>query len=196
MNSASSPANAAAVSAKTSPMPTLRSMFWNDGIFKQTVNTAGFALMVAVGIWWVTQPVPGVPASVDRSFDEDVGAVVPPIAAAICAVAAILAIWRWFYVRKVFTVGTVVPAKIVKLKCDKWQTSANVDQSHGSKTETRYSYYITFTYTHQGEERTLKRKLPNSGYFFGLHEGGPVELMVLDSKPDKPLIRPVYLNRR
>lgn len=170
-------------------------MFWNDGIFKRSVNTAGFALMWAVGVWWVTQPVPGVPASVDRSFEEAIRPVVPPIAAAISAIAVIISIWRWFFVRKVFTEGAVVTGKIVKLKCEKWETSAGRDQSHGSNTETRYSYYVTFSYTVNGEERTLKRKLPNSGFYFGLHEGGPVELMVHPSRPNKPLIRPVLLRR-
>lgn len=192
--SASSPA--AMASRGAAPLPTFRTMFWNDGIFKRAVNAAGFALMWAVGIWWVTRPIPNPAVQLDRGFEEDVGAVVPPIAAAICAVAVIIAIWRWFYVRKMFTEGTVVQGKILKLKCEKWQTSANVDQSHGSKSETRYSYYMAFSYTVNGQERTLQRKLPSSGFSFGLHEGGPVELVVHESKPDKPLIRPLYLNRR
>lgn len=185
MNSSSSPG----------PLPSLRSLFWNDALFRLAVTVAGFGLMVAVGFWWVTQPQPNVAVVIDRSFEEAVGKVVPPVALAVAAVALILAAWRWRYVRKIFTEGAVVPGKVVKLKCNKWQTSANVDQSHGSKTETRYSYYITFSYTVKGEERTLTRKLPNSGFVFGIREGGPVELMVHESRPDKPLIRPVYLRR-
>ena len=175
------------------PLPSLRSLYWNDALFRRAVKTAGFAVFVAVGVWWATQP--NVAVVIDRSFEDAAGKVAPPVALAVSALALILAAWRWQYVRKIFTEGAAVPGKVVKLKCDKWQTSANVDQSHGSKMETRYSYSITFSYIVKGEERTLTRKLPNSGFVFGLKEGGPVELMVHDSRPDKPLIRPVYLRQ-
>lgn len=193
--SASSALSSRASTATNAPVPTFKSLFWHDALFGKAVKTAGFAAFVAAGMWWASRPMPNVAVQVDRTFEDAVGEIVPIVGLAVSAVAVLLAFWRRMYVRKVFTEGSIVQGKVVKLKCEKWETSANVDQSHGSKTQTRYSYYITFSYSVNGEERTLKRKLPNSGFVFGLHEGGTVELMVHPSKPSRPLIRPVLLKK-
>ena len=76
-----------------------------------------------------------------------------------------------------------------------WQTSANVDQSHGSRKKTMRSYYATIRYTIRGTERTLRQKLFHAGDTYGLEKGGEVELMLLDSPPGKPLIRAVFLTQ-
>lgn len=120
---------------------------------------------------------------------------VPPVALAVAALALVVAVWRYFRVKKIFTEGALIRGTVVELKTDTWQTSANVDQSHGMKKRTERSYYATLRYTAQGAERTVRQKLPNSGFAFGLKQDGPVDLMVLDSIPDKPLIRAVYLGR-
>ena len=171
-------------------------LFWNDSPFKRAVNVAGFAVMVAAGFWWFGRPMPNVPPSVDLTFEHAMAERIPPVALGAAALALIVAVWRWQRVRKIFTEGAVVKGTVVELKTDTWQTSANVDQSHGMKKETRRSHYITFRYTVRGEERTLRRQMPNSGFTFGLKQDGPVDLMVHDSMPDKPLIRAVYLGRQ
>ena len=175
-------------------IPTLSMLFWNDRIFHRAVYFAGFALMVAVGFWWVSRPMPNAPPpSVDLSFEKAMAERIPPVALAVAALALLVAGLRYLRVRKVFTEGSLIRGTVQELKSESFQTTANVDQSHGTKYRTVHSYYITLRYTAQGVERTVRQKLPNSGFTFGLREGGEVELMVLDSKPDRPYIRAVYL---
>ena len=172
-------------------VPGLRSLFWNDVFFKRAVHLGGFGLMVAAGFWWLSQPVPNAPVPVDVSLEKKV----PPIALGVAALGLLLAAWRFLRVKKVFTEGTLIRGVVEDLNVETWQTSANVDQSHGSRSRTERSYYATLRYTALGVERTVRQKLPNSGFTFGLMKGGEVELMVLDSQPEKPFIRPVYLGR-
>lgn len=121
---------------------------------------------------------------------------IPPIALAVAALALVAAVWRYARVRKVFTEGALIQGKVVELKTDIWETTANRDQSRGINKETRRSYYITFLYKVLGTEHTVRQKLPHSGSTYGLKQGGEVDLMVLDSHPNKPFIRAVYLWRR
>ncbi len=172
-------------------IPSVSSLFWNDFPFKRAVSVCGFAVMVAVGFWWLSQPMPNAVVPVDVSFEKRV----PPVALAVSALALLVAVWRYLRVRKFFTRGSVIHGTVEELKTDTWQTTANVDQSHGTKYRTERSYHITLRYTAMGAERTVRQKLPNSGFTFGLKQGGEVELMVLDSLPDKPLIRAVYLRK-
>lgn len=176
--------------------PSLQSLYWNDVIFKRMVNTCGFAVIVAAGITWASQPMPNAPPPESISFDPAALDIVPPIALGVAAVALMIAVWRYLQVQKFFTQGKVVRGTVEELKTETWRTTANVDQSHGIKYKTMHSHYITLRYTMHGKERSVRQKLPNSGFTFGLQQGGEVDLMVLDSMPDKPLIRAVYLGRR
>lgn len=177
-------------------LPSLSTLFWNDSLFKGATRLGAFGIVVALGIRWATQPMPNADPAIDLSFELAMGERVPPIALAISALALLVAVWRYLQVRKVFTQGLPVQGTLAGLQVDAWQTSANIDQSHGRRSTKRYSHYATLRYTVGGTEHTVRQKLPNSAFTFGLREGGPVDLMVLESAPDKPLICAVYLPRR
>jgi hypothetical protein len=174
-----------------SSIPGFRSLFWNDPIFKRAISLCGFGVMVATGFWWLSQPVPNARVPVDVSMEKKV----PPIALAVAALALVAASWRYLQVRKIFTEGTLIRGVVEDLEVETWQTSANMDQSHGSNSRTERSHYATIRYTARGLERKVRQKLPNSGFTFGLKKGGEVELMVTDSQPERPFIRAVYLRR-
>lgn len=178
-------------------LPTFQSLYWNDAIFGRAVTTAKFLAFVGAGFWALGGARSGPPPSMDSSeymMQTLVGAVPLP-AFAVVLVALIIAIWRWRYVRTIFAEGAIVQGTVVKLHRHEWQDSSTAEGSLDYTPTTRHAYYITFRYTVNGEKRTVKRKLPNSGYVFGIREGGPVELMVHESRPHRPLIRPVYLHR-
>lgn len=177
-------------------LPGLRTLYWNDAVFKQATFTAAFGIVVALGIWWASQPMPNADPSIDLSFELGMAKRVPPVALGISALALIVAAWRYLWVRKVFTEGLLIQGILAELRVDTWQTSANMDQSHGKRSSRRQSHYATLRYTVAGAERTVRQKLPSAAFTFGLKEGGPVDLMVLESSPEQPLIRAVYLRRR
>lgn len=177
------------------PTPSLDSLYWNDPVFGLGLKACGFGLVVAAGFWWLGQPMPNAQPLADSSFEASMSAKVPPIALVVAGLALLVAAWRFLLVRKIFTEGEIILGTVEELKTDIWRSSANVDQSHGSKSTTRRSHYATIRYTIRGIERTKKWKLFHSGDTYGLKKGGQAELMVLDSSPNKPLIRAVYLTQ-
>lgn len=52
-------------------------------------------------------------------------------------------------------------------------------------------FHVIFSYSFDGKERTLKRKVPHT---IGIREGEPLELMEHPDSPDRPLIRAVLLH--
>lgn len=171
------------------------SLYWNDLLFGFCLKVCGFGVAVAAGFWWVGQPMPNAQPMPGASFEASITGKVPPIALAVAGLALLVAAWRYLRVRKIFTEGEIILGTVEELKTETWQSSANVDQSHGSKTTTRRSHYATIRYTIRGIERTKRWKLFHSGDSYGLKKGGQAELMVLDASSNKPLIRAVYLTQ-
>lgn len=176
-------------------VPGLDSLYWNDFLFGFCLKVCGFGIVVAAGFWWLGQPMPNAQAMAGKSFEALMSEKVPPIALAVAGLALLVAAWRFLRVRKIFTEGEIILGTVEELKTETWQSSANVDQSHGSKTTTRRSHYATIRYTIRSTERTKRWKLFHSGDSYGLKKGGQAELMVLDSSSNKPLIRAVYLTQ-
>jgi hypothetical protein len=174
------------------PIPGLRMLYDRDLVIRRGANMLGFGLMIAAGVWWVTRPYPGVPATVDRTFEEMARPWGIAGGFALAALGGLILLWRWLRVRKILTQGKTIQAMVEDLEVETWQSSANVDQSHGMKSKTMRSYYATLRYTAQGAERKVRQKLPNSGFTFGLIKGRQTEVMVLDEAPLKPLLRAVY----
>lgn len=174
-------------------VPGLSSLYWNDSLFGFGLKVGGFGIVVAAGFWWLGQPMPNAQPLAGNSFEASMAAKVPPIALSVAALALLLAAWRYLRVRKIFVEGEIILGTVEELKTETWQSSANVDQSHGAKSTTRRSYDVTIRYTIRGIERTLTQKLCHSGDTYGLKKGAQAELMVLDSSSGKPLIRAVYL---
>jgi hypothetical protein len=170
-------------------LPGPRLFYDRDRIIHRAVNMLVFGLIVAGGVWWATRPYPGVPASVDRTFDE----MARPWGIAggfvLAMVGGLLLVWRWLRVRKILTEGRAIQAMVEDLESVKWRSGE--DNATG-KAQYRYSYYVTLRYTAQGAERQVRQKLATAGFTVGLVKGHETEVMVLDSAPCKPLIRAVY----
>lgn len=176
-------------------VPGLGSLYWNDFLFGFCLKVCGFGFAVAAGFWWMGQPMPNALPMPSSSLEAAITAKLPPIASGVAGFALLVAAWRYLRVRKIFTEGEIILGTVEELKTETWQSSANVDQSHGSKSTTRRSHYVTIRYSIRGTERTKRWKLFHSGDSYGLKTGGQAELMVLDSSSSKPLIRSVYLTQ-
>lgn len=174
-------------------VPSLGSLYWNDSLFGFGLKVCGFGIVVAAGFWWLGQPMPNAQPLAGNTFEATVAAKVPPIALGVAGLALFVAVWRYLRVRKIFVEGEIIHGTVEELKTETWQSSANVDQSHGSKSTTRRSNYATIRYQIRGIERTSQWKLCHSGDTYGLKKGGQAELMMLDGSSGKPLIRAVYL---
>ncbi|MCP5558987.1 MAG: hypothetical protein H7A55_14680 [Verrucomicrobiaceae bacterium] len=62
------------------------------------------------------------------------------------------------------------------------------------RTYTR-TYFVIIRYAWKGEDKKVRLKLPNSPSTYNLTKDGEVDLLILDSAPDNPLISIVYLGR-
>lgn len=110
---------------------------------------------------------------------------------ALTALGAVFLARRYLLVTKTLREGMIVKAHIEDLD------AVAVGSTSGTniKPTLKHAHYATFRYTFLGEERKVRMKLPNSGFTFGLAEGGHTELDVLDSAPNDPLVRAVYLGK-
>lgn len=176
------------------PVPSLKSLFAQDFIFGRAVRTGVFLVVVAVGVRWATEPSRAAVTPVDLSMEKALGDWIPPIALTLAALGPVIAVSRYRWVKKVFTEGITVKATVEDLEVYSW--SPGTIEGSSVKKASRHAYYVKLRYAVHGVERTIERKLPNSGYTYGLVKGQETELMVLDSSPDRPLIRSVYLGKR
>lgn len=129
----------------------------------------------------------------NTAFDAEIGKMVPPIAIAVAVVALVLLILRYLTVKRTFTQGTIIKGLVEDLEV--YSREQDTDRSPGQKRSYVRTYWAILVYTFAGKERRVKLKLPNSGFTFGLAKGRETELVLLESRPDKPFIRSVYLKR-
>ena len=176
-------------------VPPLRTLYWNDPIFRKAVSACSFALFVSAGIWWYVRPMPNADPAVVSGPEMALMMKAPPYLLGFAGLAFLAAAWRYFWVKSVFTDGETIQGTVVELTTDTWESTANRDQSHGTNKITNRTYHATVRYTVGGEERTVRLRLPHAASNYGMKQGGPVELMVSDSSPGSPLVRAVYLER-
>jgi hypothetical protein len=174
-------------------LPSLSTLYWNDRAFGRWAKAFCFSLVVAAGMWWATRPMPNAIVTENTAFDAEVGKMVPPIAIAVAVVALVLLILRYLVVKKTFTQGTVIKGLVEDIEV--YSREQDTDRSPGQGRSYVRTYWATLVYTFGGKERRVTLKLPNSGFTFGLMKGGETDLVVLESRPDKPLIRSVYQKR-
>lgn len=174
-------------------LPGLLSLYWRDFTIRYAMNTAVMALLVALGIPWASQPVSPAQPPVGMSLEA---ALVEKIAIGgfvFAALAAIILLRRYLWVRKVLSRGTVVNGTVEEIDVYSRRTD---DNTHTTRKPTyRYSYFVIVSYFSYGMHRKVRLKLPNSGFVYNMTKGGETDLIVLDSAPDKPLLRAVYLGR-
>jgi len=176
------------------PVPSLKSLYQQDFIFGRAVKVGVFLVIVAAGVRWATEPSRAPQTPVDLSMDKALGDWVPLIALTLAALGPVVAVSRYRWVKKVFTEGITVKATVEDLEVYSWRPDSSGSTS--IKKASRHAYYAKLRYAVLGVERTIERKIPNSGYTFGLVKGRETELVVLESSPDRPLIRSVYLGKR
>lgn len=173
-------------------LPDFASLYRNDVVIGKAAKVAVFGVIVAAGMYWVSQPVPGPPPPIDNSFDIALAKLGSLGGLAMSGVALLLLIFRWTRVRRILSEGTLIKGLVEDL--DVVETTSTSNSVSGTR-HTRRSYYAILRYTALQEERTVRLKLPNSGFTYGLVKGQETDLMVHDSTPNHPLICSIYLNR-
>ncbi len=174
-------------------LPGLVRLYRHDLIIERAAKVAGFGVLVAVGMYWVSQPVSSPPPPIDNSFDVAMAKLASLGGIVMSGLALLILLWRWMRVRKILTEGTVIKGLVEDI--DVVVTAWTSSDSHTLKHKARRSYYAILRYTAQGEERKVRLKMPNSGFVYGLAKGQETDLMVHDSMPEKPLICSIYLGR-
>lgn len=181
------------MNAETTRTPSLKKLYFNDIAIRRGLNMLGFGLMVAAGMYWVTRPLPGPQPPIDRSFDDALAKVGSIGGILLAAVGLLIFLMRWRRVRRILTEG--IPVKGMVDDLDFVETTWRDKDSILRTRHTRRSHYATLTYEAIGQTWTVRQKLPNSGFVFGLVKGQPTDLIVHEWMPEKPLIKSVYLGR-
>jgi hypothetical protein len=173
--------------------PSLLTLYWNDLGIRRWANTFGFSLIVAAGVRWATQPVPNALVTENTAFDAELGKWVPLTAIVVALLGLVLLIRRYLLVKKTLSQGTTIKGLVEDIEI--YSREQDTDRTPGQKRSYVRTYWATLVYTFGGKERRVRVKLPNSGFTFGLAKGSETDLVVLESRPDKPLIRTIYLKR-
>lgn len=174
-------------------VPGLISLYRNDFTIGRAAKAFFIGIIVSIGVRWATQPVASNLPPVDNSVDLMIAHWASLGGLALSAVAAIILIWRYLWIRKVFTQGSLIKGMVEDISVHAWTTES--DSTTKTTGVTHHSYYASILYQMQGEKRKVRIKLPSAGFVFNIAKGEETELMVLEEAPGKPLIRSVYLNR-
>jgi hypothetical protein len=164
-----------------------------DTVIERAFNTSGFMLIVAAGFRWLAPPNPP-PPDVDLSFEIAMSKWVPVGAVVIAAIASFILVRRYLWVKQVLTHGTTIQGIVEDVDVYEREASHS-DNAPAFQRSIIRSYYPTIRYTVQGTERTVRLRLPLSPSVYQIFKGKETELVLLESAPDKPLLRAVYLGR-
>ena len=186
--------NSKSPSALSPALPGLFSLYRRDIIIRFSLNAFVFGLFVVGGIQWASQPVPGSPPQIDSMpFGIPEVQLISLIGLGLSSVGALIGVFRFLRLRKVLGQGRLIVGKVDEVETMEFEVSnSSSSPSHRSY---RRSYYVVVRYTAMGAERKARFKLPNSPSVYQLFKDHDVELSVLDSSPDRPLIRIIYLGR-
>jgi hypothetical protein len=150
-------------------------------------------LVVILGFRWAESsgsPPPGV----DLSFEIAMAKWVPVGALIIAVLALIVLARRFSWVRTVLRDGVAVTGIVENVDVHT-REAQHSENSPAFQRATIRSYYAKIGYNWEGADKQVRLRLPSSPFVHGIAKGGNVELLVLASAPDKPLIRTVYFNR-
>lgn len=174
------------------PILSLKSLYHCDFTIRRSVNTMGFWLFAAIGIYWVAQPVPSV-VQVEKSPIEiwilEWGMTV---AFVVAALALLVLVRRFLWINKVLCQGTPIQGIVEDVDIHEREAPRTASTTAFGVAKIR-SYYAIIRYAWQGVDNRVRLKLPFSPSTCQLFKGREVELIVLDSMPQKPLISTVYL---
>jgi hypothetical protein len=176
-------------------IPSLKSLYWRDFTIRRAANVAGFMLIAAFGIRWVSQPMPNAVVKVELSPPEEfVMKWGFPIGLALVALAVLVLMWRYQWLKQALSRGTAIKGVVDDVDVYATENKHSDTTPAFQRSYTR-SYYARIRYTMRGVERKVRLKLPNSAGTYKIAKGGDVDLLVLESAPGRPLIREVYLGR-
>jgi hypothetical protein len=170
-------------------MPSFLLLYARDIPFGRAAWATFFGLVVALGMKWASYGV--TPAPDAPEFELAFAKWVQVIGLGVSTLGAIFLGWRYCWVKKVLTRGVTVRGAIEKLES---HDIGGRKDSTGKPVANRI-YYATVRYEMHGRDRQVSLRLPHSGFVFGLKKGDETDLMILDSAPEKPLIRAVYTVR-
>ncbi len=171
-------------------MPSFRSLYWADFTIRRSITAMGAGVMLVVGIWWITQPVPN---ALPQEVPPPEVAYRPWLVAAgvtLTALAGIVLLWRYLLIKKIICHGVTVKGTVDLV--ERFDTNSRSNKSRIQTTPT-YAYYVTIRYTMHSRERKFRLKLLHSPGTYGMKQGEEVDLLALDWVPERVLIREVYL---
>ena len=173
-------------------LPSIRTLYFSDRTLQRALRTFGFWIFAAIMIRWVTQPVPSAIKIEKSPFDIWLVELGPSVALVIAALAAIVLVRRYYFVRQIFSEGTVIQGTVEKLDTYEREASHSDTTPVFQRSKIR-TYYATIRYTWQGVSRQVRCWLPFSASNYKIFNGKETDLILLDSAPKKPLIRALYL---
>ena len=171
-------------------IPSLLSLYERDLTIGGAMRACVGGVIVAMGTQWATLPAP---PNEEPSFEAVMADYVALGGIGVSLVAAVILIQRYRRVKKILSQGVNLKGWVEKVNVTSRQTNSDSDTAF--KATYSRSYYVTIRYYAQGMDRWITRKLPKSNTTYKAFEGHEIDLVVLDSMPDHPLIRDVYLGR-
>lgn len=168
-----------------------------EPLVRGAFTTMMLGLMLAAGIWWVIQPQPNAVPQTEPSFEVLYAPWISAGGGVLAALAASVLVWRTLWVKNVICHGSEVRGIVERTDHHDTNMHSSTDSVTSTiRTKPTYVYYVTVRYDVRGDEQTVRIKLPDSPFTYGIRKGEEVDLLVLESAPHKPLIRAVYLGRR
>jgi len=148
-----------------------------DFTIQRAVLPGLLGLMLAAGMWWMTQPIPNAGPQGDMTPEVEYAPWVAAGGLALTAVAWGVLARRYVLVRKILSQGT--PIKGTAVVVDRYDTNSHSDSDTAPMQFTpTYVYYVTLRYVVEAVERKVRLRLPYSPGTYGIKEEGEVELLV------------------
>jgi hypothetical protein len=175
-------------------IPSIKSLYHRDNIIGRSLRTMGFALFAAAGFKWASQPVNSVVEVENSPIEIWVMHWGPTVAVVVAALAAIVLVRRFLWVKQVLSTGTTISGTVEDIDLYEREASHS-DSTPAFQRSIIRTYVVDIRYAWNGVEKQARLKLPLSPFTYNISKGGKVDLLVHESAPDKPLISIVYLGR-
>ncbi len=176
-------------------MPGFQAFYWCDFLFQLACNATVIALVVGLMIQWFKPPTPTDPTiyvSPPEAFVAEWGSTVAWVIAGL-ALIAVIRRYRW--VKKILSEGTLIKGRVMKVEVREYDANAmlDLDEQRLRGPRIMQNYYAEVRYTAGGGEwqGTIGMTLPP--HLLKVIAGEEVDLLVLDSSPQRPLLREAYL---
>lgn len=149
-----------------------------------------FGLMLAIGIGWMTYTAAPVQPPEEPAIEIQYGPWVAAVGGGLVVLGGLVLLRRYLLVKNILCHGVLLKGTVEA--ADRFDTNMH-GNSHTIRTNPTYAYYVTIRYAMYGVERKVRVKLMHSPSTYGIKQDGEVDLLALESKPHRPLIRAVYL---